>query len=81
MWMLTALALLLCLAGPFVRCVQGDAVSRLIALEAGGTLCVILLLVLAVAFHREPFADLSLTLALLTFGAGLVFARFLERWL
>jgi multisubunit Na+/H+ antiporter MnhF subunit len=39
------------------------------------------LLVLCQAYDRIPFVDLALTLALLTFGAGLVFARFLERWL
>ena len=81
MWTWTAIALLACLIAPFLRCVRGDAVSRLVALEGAGTLCVMVLLVLAVAFHRDSFVDLALTLALLTFGAGLVFARFFERWL
>lgn len=81
MWIWAAIALLVCLGGPFIRCVHGDAVSRLIALEAGSTMCIVILLVLAEAYHREPFIDLALTLAVLTFGAGLVFARFLERWL
>jgi multicomponent Na+:H+ antiporter subunit F len=75
------MALLLCLIGPFVRCFHGDAVSRLVGLEAAGSLIVWILLALAEAYHRAPFVDLALTLALLTFGAGLVFARFLERWL
>ena len=46
-----------------------------------GSIAVVVLVVLAEAFHRVPFVDLALTLALLAFGAGLVFARFLERWL
>jgi multisubunit Na+/H+ antiporter MnhF subunit len=81
MWMIAALGLLICLIGPFVRCVHGDTVSRLVGLEAGSSLVVWLLLALGEAFHRVPFVDLALTLALLTLGAGLVFARFLERWL
>jgi len=81
MWTLTAIALLICMIGPFLRCIRGDAVSRLVALEAGSCICVIILLVLCEAYHRIPFVDLALTLALLTFGAGLVFARFFERWL
>ena len=59
----------------------GMRVSRLVALEAAGSITVVVLLLLAEAFHRVPFVDLALTLALLGFGAGLVFARFLERWL
>lgn len=81
MWTWTAIALLICLAGPFIRCVRGDAVSRLVALEAAGSIAAVVLLLLAEAFRRVPFVDLALTLALLAFGAGLVFARFLERWL
>lgn len=81
MWMWTAIALLACVIPPFLRCVRGDAVNRLVALEAASTLCVVILLTLSEAFHRVPFVDLALTLALLTFAAGLVFARFLERWL
>lgn len=81
MWTWTAIALLACLAGPFLRCIRGDAICRLVALEAAGSICAVVLLILAEAFHRVPFVDLALSLALLNFGAGLVFARFLERWL
>lgn len=81
MWKLTALALLICLVGPFLRCIRGDAVSRLAALQAASTLCVVIVLVLCEAYRRIPFVDLALALALLSFGAQLVFARFLERWL
>ena len=81
MWTIAAIALLACMIGPFVRCVRGDTVSRLVGLQAGSSICTVVLLVLCEAYHRTPFVDLALTLALLTFGAGLVFARFLERWL
>ena len=81
MWKWTAIALLVCMAGAFSRCIRGDTVSRLVALEGASSICVIVLLVIAEAYRRVPFVDLSLTLALLSFGAGLVFVRFLERWL
>jgi multicomponent Na+:H+ antiporter subunit F len=81
MWMVAAIALLVCMIGPFARCVRGDTVSRLVGLQAGSCMCTVILLVLCEAYDRIPFVDLALTLALLTFGAGLVFARFLERWL
>ena len=81
MWTIAVICLVACMLGPFVRCVRGDTVSRLVALEAASSMCVIILLALSEAYHRVPFVDLALTLALLTFGAGLVFTRFLERWL
>ncbi|HSU58172.1 MAG TPA: monovalent cation/H+ antiporter complex subunit F [Bryobacteraceae bacterium] len=80
-WILCAIAVLVCMIPCFVLCIRGDAMNRLIGLEAGSVMAAIVLLLLAEGFHREPFADIALTLALLTFGAGLVFARFLERWL
>lgn len=81
MWLLTAFALLACLIGPFLLCIRGDTVSRLVGLEAAGAIIVVLLLVLCEVFRRAIFVDVPLSLALLTFGSGLVFARFLERWL
>jgi multicomponent Na+:H+ antiporter subunit F len=45
-----------------------------------GTLDALVLMLLAVAYHRSIYLDLALALALLTFAGGLVFARFLERW-
>ena len=80
-WLFTAVFLLVCLIAPFLLCARGDAMSRLVGLEAGSVLVTLILLVLAVGFNRDPFTDLALTLALLAFGGGLVFARFLQRWL
>ena len=80
-WIVTALALLVCMIPCFVLCLRGDAMTRLIGLEAGSTMAVMVLLALTEAFNQSSFVDLALTLALLTYGSGLVFARFLERWL
>ena len=80
-WLFTAAFLLLCLIAPFLLCARGDVMSRLIGLEAGSVMVSMILLLVAVGLNRDPFTDLALTLALLTFGGGLVFARFLQRWL
>lgn len=80
-WYIAALILLLALIPPFLLCIKGDAANRLVGLEAGSTIVSTILLLLAVGDNRVPFVDISLTLALLSFGAGLVFTRFLERWL
>lgn len=54
--------------------------QRLVALEMAGTLDVMVLLLLAQGFDQPVFYDLALVLALLSFAGGLVFVRFLERW-
>jgi len=80
-WLIAAAFLLLCLVAPFLICARGDAISRLVGLEAGSAMVTMILLLLAIGFNRDPFTDLALALALLSFGGGLVFARFLQRWL
>jgi multicomponent Na+:H+ antiporter subunit F len=80
-WVVAALALLAGLAACGVVCLRGDPVDRLVGLEMAGTVATLVLLVLAQAYDRAVYFDLALTLALLTFAGGMVFARFLERWL
>jgi multisubunit Na+/H+ antiporter MnhF subunit len=38
------------------------------------------LMVLAQGYRRDPFMDLALVSAVLSFAGALTFARFLERW-
>jgi multicomponent Na+:H+ antiporter subunit F len=80
-WVVAALALLAGLVASGVVCLRGDPVDRLVGLEMAGTVATLVLLVLAQAYDRVIYFDLALTLALLTFAGGMVFARFLERWL
>jgi multisubunit Na+/H+ antiporter MnhF subunit len=54
--------------------------ERLVALEMASTLMTLALVTLAEAMQRPLFLDLALAQALLSFGGGLVFARFIERW-
>ncbi len=80
-WFIAAGVMLLCLIPCGIVCLRGSAVNRLAGLEAAGLIASLILLLLAEGFHRQPFTDLALALALLSFGGGLVFARFLERWM
>lgn len=79
-WLAAATVLLLGLIPCGVVCFRGAPMQRLVALEVAGTLDVMVLLLLAQGFKQPPFFDLALVLALLSFAGGLVFVRFLERW-
>jgi multicomponent Na+:H+ antiporter subunit F len=52
-----------------------------VALELGGVVVILLMLLLAEAYGDPAFADLAVVLAMLSLGSGLVFVRFLERWI
>jgi len=81
-WLLAAAGFALCLVPcAFVALRAPNVVDRLVALEMTAVCETLCLLVLAEAFERTIFYDLAVALALLSFGGGLVFARFLERWL
>jgi multicomponent Na+:H+ antiporter subunit F len=81
LWLAAALGMVLALAPCGIVCFKGGTISRLVGLEMADTICVLLLILLAEGFHRLPFYDLAVALALLAFGGGLVFVRFLERYL
>ncbi|HEX2359362.1 MAG TPA: monovalent cation/H+ antiporter complex subunit F [Solirubrobacterales bacterium] len=53
----------------------------LVALNIGGDIATLVLLLLAAGTDRQPFFDLALVSAVLSFAGGLAYARFLERWL
>jgi multicomponent Na+:H+ antiporter subunit F len=80
-WLLAATVLLFTLIPIGVVVFRGDPMDRLVGLETAGMLATMILMLLAMGFERLPFLDVALAAALLAFGGGLVFARFLERWL
>jgi multicomponent Na+:H+ antiporter subunit F len=53
----------------------------LVALNVGGSIATLVLLLIAEGTGREPFFDLAVVSAVLSFAGGLAYARFLERWL
>lgn len=80
-WLWTAFALIVCIVPCLITCLRGKIMDRIVAMEAAGLFCVLALLLLAEGYHRGPMSDLALALGLLSFGGGLVFVRFLERWM
>ena len=80
-WLWAASGILLSLVPCGVVVFRAGLGDRLVALEMASTLVTIELLLLAQGFNRSSFFDLPLTLALLSFGGGMVFARFVQRWL
>lgn len=80
-WLWGALAMLLALVPCLYVSARHPAQDRLVALEFAGCVVTLELVLLAEGFRRPSFYDLPLTLALLAFGGGMVFARFLQRWL
>lgn len=72
--------LLLGLVPLLVVCVRHSALDALVALELASTITTFVLMLLAQGYNRDPFYDLALVSALLSFAGALTFARFLERW-
>jgi multicomponent Na+:H+ antiporter subunit F len=62
-------------------CLRGTPERRLVGLEMASLIVTIALMLFTVGFGRTPFMDLPLALALMSFGGGLVFARFLGKHL
>lgn len=80
-WLLAAAGLVVALVPCAATCLRGSALDRLVGLEMTSVVLALFLVVFAQGMDHSSFYDLALSFALLTFGGGLVFARFLERWL
>ncbi len=80
-WLLAATAMLFGLIPCGIVVFRGTPMDRLIGLEMAGIVESLLLILLAQGMNRPNLYDLALAMALLAFGGGLVFVRFLERWL
>jgi multicomponent Na+:H+ antiporter subunit F len=78
-WLLAAFVLIAGLLPCGVVCVRGSLGEALVALELGGVLAVLALMVLAEGLAREWLIDLAVVLALVSFAGNLAYARFLER--
>jgi len=60
---------------------RGDPRLRLVSFFMTGVVITLLMMLLTMAFNRMPMMDLAIALALMSFGGGIVFARFFERHL
>jgi multicomponent Na+:H+ antiporter subunit F len=56
-----------------------SAAHILVGLQVAGPLCAMAMLLIAEGTGREPFGDLAIALAVMSFAGSLLFVRFLER--
>ena len=61
-----------------VLCVRLPAPEGVVALEAAGIDAVLALLLIAVGTDRQPFGDLALVLAVVSFVGAIAYLRFVE---
>lgn len=78
-WLWGATALLLGLTPCGWLAVRATRVDALVALQMGGTVTTLVLVLLAEGFHRASYMGLALALAFLSFAGVLLIARFLGR--
>jgi multicomponent Na+:H+ antiporter subunit F len=64
-----------------VVAVRTRTIDGLVALEAAGVLTVLVLLCFAEGFHRSFEFGVAVVAAVMSWASGLLFARFLGRWL
>ena len=81
LWLIAAGVMLMSLIPCGVVVFRGGFADRVVGLELAGVLVTLELVLLAQGFNRTSFLDLPLTLAMLSLGGGMVFVRFLQRWL
>jgi multicomponent Na+:H+ antiporter subunit F len=80
-WVIAAAAVSGALVPCADMCLRGSPERRLVGLEMASIIVTIAMVLFTVGFGRSPFIDLPLTLAIMSFGGGLVFARFLGKHL
>ena len=81
LWLWSAAAILVPLASCMIVSFRGRVPDRVCGLMMSGLLVTMELLCLCEGFNRSSFYDLPLALAFLMLGSGLLFARFVQRWL
>ena len=80
-WLMTGAIVCATLIPCADMCLRGSPERRLVGLEMTSLIVTIALVLFTIGFGRIPFIDLPLALAVMSFGGGLVFARFLEKHL
>jgi multicomponent Na+:H+ antiporter subunit F len=78
-WQIAAAAMLVALVPCGWVCARRDVADAAAAITLAGTLTALALLLIARGEHRQPFADLALVLAAVSFAGSMVLARFVER--
>lgn len=77
-WLWAAAVLVAALVPLVVVCVRLPAPEGLVALEAAGVDAVLALLLISQGTRRQPFGDLALVLAVVSFVGAIAYLRFVE---
>ena len=77
-WMLAAVVLVLAWLPCLGVCLLASEFDALVAVELGATLLTSVLMLLSIAFGRQPFIDLALAFVLVSIVGSLAFARMME---
>lgn len=80
-WLAASCAVAATLIPCACMCLRGSSERRLVGMEMASILITIDMVLLTIGFGRSIFIDLPLALAIMSFGGGLVFARFFEKHL
>ncbi len=80
-FLIAALAMLVTVIPCGIVVVRGKLMDAVVGYQAISSIVVMVLVLLAEGFRRSGEFELPVHLALLLFASGLVFVRFLERWL
>lgn len=74
-----AAAMLVAMIPAWIVVLRGSATEALVAFEGISAVIVMVLALIAAGFSRSGEFELPVLIAVLVYGSGLVFARFLER--
>jgi multicomponent Na+:H+ antiporter subunit F len=80
-WLLAGVVVCATLLPCADMCLRGSPERRLVGLEMTSVMVTLAMILFTVGNGRFSFIDLPLALAIMSFGGGLVFARFLEKHL
>lgn len=80
-FVIAAIAMLVAVIPCGIVMLRGKIMEAVVAYEAIGSVIIIVLVLLAQGFGRSGEFELPVLLAMLILGGGLVFVRFLGRWL
>jgi len=80
-WLMAGIAVASSLVLCAFMCLRGTPERRLVGLEMTSMIVITSMVLFTVGTGRLPFIDMPLTLAILSFGGGLVFVRFLRKYL
>ena len=81
LWLMAAAAVVAALLPCAAMSLRGTPERRFVGLEMTNLIVTIALVLFTIGFGRLPFIDLPVALAVMSFGGGIVFARFLEKHL